>query len=74
MTWSAVLVALPEAHYLLPYLHQATCFVLVVSCPDARHHSSLHWRTRTVYCCHAQPVVAACHILQIGCQPLPQQT
>ncbi len=63
MTLSAVLVALPEAHYLLPYFHQAACHVLLISCLVAHHDGSLHWGACTLYCCHAQPVVAACDIL-----------
>ncbi len=65
MTLSAVLV-LPEAHYLLPYLHQATCHLLSISCLAAHHDSSLHWGTHTLHCCHTQPAVAACDILQIS--------
>lgn len=48
MILSAVLLVLPEAYYLLPYLHQATCHILVSSCLTAHHAGSLHWRTRTL--------------------------
>jgi len=60
---SAVLVVFPEAHYLLPYLRQATCHVLIISWLAAHHDCALHWGTGTLHCCHAQPVVAACDIV-----------